>query len=405
VKVWSYSDGEHSDTADCGSVTVTDSTPTPTPTPTPSAAAQCTVSETNVRVGESVTLDASDSENADDYQYDKYGGSSFGEFTAQSSRTVSYGEPSTYDPRVKVWSYSDGEHSDVADCGTVTVTDSTPTPTPTADATCSVSATSVQVGESVTLDASDSANADDYQYDESGEGSFGELTVRSTSVVAYSEPGTYEPAVKVWSYGDDGETSDVATCGTVSVTESTPTPTPTPESGPAQAGTSTSTATSTPVATSTTDSNEPDGSGGSTPTPTPGTAPDGEPWFRYSPDDPSANDSVRLVADPAMARDDVETHGWDLDRDGTVDRRGRVIELPANTSGETTVTLLVEGVDGSTTSVTRRVPVTLGLADETEASQRPATGTGGDIPVAVLLGLLLLVLAVAVVVARSRMGG
>ncbi|AZH24789.1 hypothetical protein [Haloplanus aerogenes] len=87
--------------------------------------ARCTVSETSIQVGESVTIDASESANADDYQYDKYGGGSFGEFTSQSSWSVSYAEPRTYDPQVKVWSYSGGEDSDVAACGTITVTEST----------------------------------------------------------------------------------------------------------------------------------------------------------------------------------------------------------------------------------------------------------------------------------------
>ncbi|WP_436924341.1 hypothetical protein [Halosimplex amylolyticum] len=258
VKVWSYSDGEDSDSATCGTVTVSDPTPTPTPTPTatstpaPTAVARCTVSDTSVQTGESVTLDASESENADNYQYDKFGGSSFGEFTTQSSRTVSYAEPGTYDPRVKVWSYSGGEDSDIATCGTVTVSDptptATPTPAPTAVARCTVSDTSVQTGESVTLDASESENAEDYQYDAYGGSSFGEFTTQSSRTVSYAEPGTYDPRVKVWSYSG-GEDSDIATCGTVTVSDPTPTPTPAPTVTPTP--TPTVTPTPTPMVTPT----------------------------------------------------------------------------------------------------------------------------------------------------------
>ncbi|MFC7310876.1 hypothetical protein ACFQNI_00005, partial [Salinirubellus salinus] len=229
--------------------------------------ARCSVSDASVQTGESVTLDASASENTDDYQYDKFGGSSFGEFTTQSSRTVSYAEPGTYDPRVKVWSYSGGEDSDIATCGTVTVSDQTPTPTPTPTATptpgptavarCAVSDTSVQTGESVTVDASASENADDYRYDKFGGSSFGEFTTQSSRTVSYAEPGTYDPRVKVWSYSG-GEDSDIATCATVTVSDPTPTPTPTVTATPTPTPMPTATPTPTPTPMPT-----------ATPTPTP----------------------------------------------------------------------------------------------------------------------------------------
>jgi len=414
VKVWSYSGSETSDVATCGTITVTEATPTPTPTPTatptptPSAVAKCTLSETSVQIGESVTIDASESENADNYQYDRYGDGSFGEYTAQSSRSISYSEPGTYEPRVKVWSYSGGEDSDVTACGTITVTEatptSTPTPTPAVDAKCTLSETSVQVDESVTIDASESANVDNYQYDRYGDGSFGGFVSQNSRVVAYSEPGTYEPRVKVWSYSD-GEDSDVTVCGTVTVTESTPTatanptstvtPTPTPTAAPpptdSEASVS-STGTTTPV---------PTAAATETSASTTGTATGGEVWFRVSPDDPSATDTVRLVAQPAVAQDAVEAHGWDIGDDGTVDRRGRVLELPATTGGETTVTLTIERTNGSTASVTREVPISPDFAGETVTPEQPAAGTGGNVPVAAFLALLLVL--IAAVVAWSRM--
>jgi hypothetical protein len=423
VKVWSYSDGERSDVDTCGTVTVTESTPTPTPTPAPTAVADCTVSETSVQVGESVTLDASGSEHADDFQYDRYGGTSFGQYTAQSSRTVSYAEPGTYEPRVKVWSYSGSESSDIATCGTVTVTEPTPTPTPTpapsAVASCTVSETNVQVGESVTLDASASDHADDFQYDRYGGSSFGEYTTQSSRAVAYSEPGTYEPRVKVWSYSGS-ESSDIATCGTVTVTESTPTLTPPPTATRTETATSSSEPTSTPRAggpgpstpTATAVPTTTGPAGTETPTPAPGTstrasatgtAAGSGTWFQY---ESSGNDSVTLLAQPAVSRDAVETYGWDVDGDGTVDRQGRTLELHGTTGAETAVTLQVERADGSTASVTRDVPVTA-LAGGTAAPDRAVTAADADDgpPVPALLGLLLLVLVfvlAALVVARSQ---
>ncbi|AZH25744.1 hypothetical protein [Haloplanus aerogenes] len=405
VKVWSYSGGEDSDVATCGTITVNEATPTPTSTP--SAVAKCTVSETSVRVGESVTIDASDSENVDDYQYDRYGGGSFGEFTSQSSRSISYSEPGTYEPRVKVWSYSGGEDSDVAACGTITVTEATPTPTstPSAVAKCTVSETSVQVGESVTVDASGSENADDYQYDRYGDGSFGDFTTQRSRVIAYSEPGTYEPRVRVWSYSG-GEDSDVAACGTISVTEATPTSSPTSTATSTSTATPTSTATSTPTdseaSTPSTGTQTPVSTAATPTSDTTATATDDGAWFQYSPSDPSANDSVRLVAQPVVEQEDVEAHSWDIDGDGTVDQQGRILELPAKTSGETTVTLTIERTNGSTATVTRDVPVTLDLDGETATPEQPATGAGGGPPITWLVGLLLVIL-VAAVVAWSRM--
>ena len=268
-------------------------------------------------------------------------------------------------------------------------------------ARCTVSATSVAVGESVTLDASASENADDYQYDRYGNEAFGDYTGRETRTITYAEPGAYEPRVKVWSYsGVEG--SDTAVCGTVVVVaESTPTPGSAPEDSPESTPTTTPAATPVVTATSAGAGARVQSTETPTPVPTAGATTEGELWFRYSPDEPSADDSVRLVAEPAVAQDAVETHGWDVDGDGSVDRTGRVVELPAETGGETTVTLVVERVDGTTASVTRGVPVGSEDVGETATPGQAVTDADGGIPVAALLGLLLIiVIAVAV---RSRM--
>ncbi|MUV85196.1 hypothetical protein GJ631_01010 [Natronomonas sp. CBA1123] len=426
--------------------------------------ASCTVSDTSVQVGESVTIDASASENAFGYQYDRYGDGSFGEYTYESSRTVAYSEAGTYEPQVKVWS-SDAESSDVASCGSITVTEATPTPMPTvtptptstpmptvtptptpmptvtptptptpmptvtptptatpmptvtptptsaAVASCTVSETSVQVGESVTIDASNSENADEFQYDRYGDGSFGQYTTQPSRVVAYSEAGTYEPRVKVWSYSG-GESSDTASCGTLSVTEATPTPTPTLTPTPTATPTTpmstlTPTPTTSPTSTVTptpTESGTASSSTGTltpTPTSTTETATDSGAWFRYSPNDPSENDSVKLTAEPAVTEDAVEAYSWDIDGDGSADRHGRVLELPVKTSEETAVTLTIERANGSTARVTRVVPITASLAGQTVTPREPTAGIGGGIPTAALFGLVAIALAV-VVAAWSR---
>jgi len=434
--------GTTSDTVSGGDVA-----PTMLATTNTHPVASCTVSDTSVKVGESVTIDASASENADDYQYDRYGDESFGEYTTQSSRVVTYSEAGTYNPQVKVWSYSGGESSDVASCGSITVTEATPTPTatpmptvtptptstpmptvtPTPTATpmptltptptstavarCTVSDTSVQVGESVTIDASASENADDYQYDRYGDSSFGQYTAQPSRTVSYSEPGTYEPRVKVWSYSG-GESSDTASCGTLSVTDATPTPTatltPTPTATPTTpmptlTPTPTTSPTSTVTPTPTESGTESSSTGTLTPTPasTTETATDSGAWFRYSPNDPSENDSVQLTAEPAVTEDAVEAYSWDIEGDGTVDGHGRVLELPAKTSEETAVTLTIERANGSTARVTRVVPITASFGDETVTPGEPTAGIGGGIPAAALFGLLVIALAV-VVVASSR---
>mgnify|MGYP006283070157 CR=1 FL=1 len=425
--------GTTSDTVSGGDVA-----PTMLATTNTHPVASCTVSDTSVQVGESVTIDASASENADDYQYDRYGDESFGEYTTQSSRVVAYSEAGTYNPQVKVWSYSGGESSDVAACGTITVTEATPTPTPTpmptatptptstAVASCTVSETSVNVGESVTIDASASENADDYQYDRYGGASFGQYTTQSSRVFTYSEPGTYEPRVKVWSYSG-GESSDTASCGTLSVTEATPTPTPTatpmptvtptptttpmptvtptptttpmPTLTPTPTTSPTSTVTPTPTESGTTSSST--GTLTPTPTSTTETRTDSGAWFRYGPNDPSENDSVQLTADPAVTEDAVEAYSWDIDGDGSADRHGRVLELPAKTSEETAVTLTIERANGTTARVTRVVPITASPAGQTATPEEPTAGIGGGIPPAALFGLVAIALAV-VVAAWSR---
>lgn len=90
--------------------------------------ARCNLSETAVQEGESVKLDASASDNATAYRYDKLGNGEFGPWRESESRTFTYDEAGTYEPRVQVRSPAD--FTDAASCGTLTVEANTP---PTAD--------------------------------------------------------------------------------------------------------------------------------------------------------------------------------------------------------------------------------------------------------------------------------
>jgi len=301
VKVWGGPTSEQSDTVTCGTVTVTESTPTPTPTPAPSPVASCTVSDTSVQVGEEVTLDASASDHVDDYQYDKYGDSSFSDFTQQDTRTVTYGEVGTYEPRVKVWGGPTSEQSDIANCGTVTVTDETPTPfpttaqqptptpvpttaqqptptpvpttttiaeptptptrttvpedptpTPTATpgptASCRTPDIEISAGERVLLDATDSRDADSYVFSKFAEGPFVNESGGPTIRVRYREPGTYEPAVRVT---DAQGRTDTAICGEITVNPADTTPTATGTPGPTETPTPVPTSDPNPTPTAT----------------------------------------------------------------------------------------------------------------------------------------------------------
>jgi hypothetical protein len=415
VKVWGGPQSETSDTATCGTVTVTESTPTPTPTPTPDPVADCTVSDTSVQTGEEVTIDASGSRNVDDYQYDKYGGTYFGDFTQQETQTVSYGEVGTYNPRVKVWGGPQSETSDTATCGTVTVTESTPTPTPTGELkpSCDTPDSTVSVNESVLIDARDSMGVERYEFARDTDAPFGAPTSASLTSVEYREPGTYGPRLRVT--GPDGDT-EIVSCGQVTVEAGTDTSTATATTRVGSTVTPTATAVPTAVpdaiptaaATARPSAGTPDQAPAVNATLTAAfrneTTTPGETWFEYDPREPDRNDSVQLVARPAVARNAVEAYSWDLDGDGTADRRGRTLELAGTASGETAVTLVVERADGSTASVTREVPVAA-LTDETgDAEQVATTATAGDgdVPILALLGLLVVVLVV-LAVARSQL--
>jgi hypothetical protein len=302
----------------------------------------------------------------------------------------------------------------------------------------------VSVNESALLDAGDSTGVEQYEFAADIEGAFRDPTSQSLTTVRYEQPGTYEPQVRVT--GPDGDT-DVASCGEITVTEGTATPTQTATTTtptqtitatptqtpigtptvtptatvsltgtPSTTGTVTATATAIPTGATTrpptgtatptvsvgTPTSEGIASATATPVLTVGTPTDGGTWFRYRRVTSGTNDSVRLVAQPAVSREAVDSFGWDVDGDGTADFHGRVLELPRRTGEETSVTLRITRTNGSTVTVSRTVPVGSDLAVDTTASGGDgATAFGTTLALPAVLVLLLVIVA-AVLAARSR---
>ncbi len=344
--------------------------------------ARCSLSSTGIEPGQSVTIDASASTNADQYQYDT-GSGSFGDFTTESQRTVTLNEVGEYAIRVRVWA-NPSERSNTTDCGTVTVarsnvgptaefehspigprtgqtvtfdasasTDpdgsiqtyrwdfdgdgtvdkntSNPTTTHTysspnaylvrltvADnagatgtstgvvdvnpgeepiARCQVTPQSAQVGETVTIDASASERADDYQFD-TGSGSYGDFTENPTTTVTYDEPGTYSSRVRVFTY--PSERSSEVECPTVTITQENQPPTAT---------------------------------------------------FTVTPSVPSGGEQVTFDASNATDADgQVVTYHWDFDGDGTTDTTTQQPVVTHTYQNETSVSpaLIVVDDDGAT---------------------------------------------------------
>jgi len=167
--------------------------------PTPTAA--CSVSPTTVTVGESVTIDARDSQNGSYIDYDLDGDGEYDRFERTNfTTTTSYEEPGTYAPTVKV--YSGYGESDTEECPTVTVEPENTPPT----ANFSFQPDPAFAGQSTTFDATASSDPDgdivEYRWDWDGDEAFEDTTTEPTIEQTFGEPGSYVVGLVV--VDDDG---------------------------------------------------------------------------------------------------------------------------------------------------------------------------------------------------------
>lgn len=165
--------------------------------------AACTVRPREVTPGEEVTIDASGSTGGDDYQYDPTGEDGFGDFRDESTITVTYDEPGTYTPLVKVWTYP-SEESQVVECPPVTVREENRPP----NASLTHRPQEPTPGTTVTLDVSNSTDPDgrivEYRWDVDGDGTTDRVTNGSTVTAVYNQTGSHPVSVVV--VDDDGAT-------------------------------------------------------------------------------------------------------------------------------------------------------------------------------------------------------
>ena len=206
--------GDLTDTATCGVVTVTDNEP-------PEAALD--YSPANPRVGDSVTFDASGSTDPDGtiraYWWDFDGDNTVDLYTNTSQTSYQYPSSGSYVPAVTV---VDDDGAQGRTSRDVLVGESVPPPT----TLCTIEDTTVTVGESTTVDASGSDGASTVEFDVDGDEQY-ELSDSDDFVVtvSYDSPGEY----RVYARGRNEGGTDVVECGTITVDEP---PTEVPRTSP-----------------------------------------------------------------------------------------------------------------------------------------------------------------------------
>jgi hypothetical protein len=162
--------------------------------------AVCRADPTTVAPGETVTLDASDS-NASFVEFDTNGNGSY-DRTGETDFIVntSYDQPGVYQPRVR----ADGDPDVFTSCGDIIVKANEP-PVPK----FSVDPRPGTVGEPVTFNASASSDPDgtivEYRWDFEGDGSPDENTTNPVTDHTYSQASGYAPTLTV--VDDDGATA------------------------------------------------------------------------------------------------------------------------------------------------------------------------------------------------------
>jgi PKD repeat protein len=195
-------DGNPEATDPCGEVTVTDNEP-----PEP----EFTVDPRPGTVGQPVTFDASASSDPDgtivEYRWDFDGDGTIDTTTTDPQTQFTYSQASGYAPTLTV---EDDDGANATISGDLIVERRS-------RAVCEVRPTTVEVGQPVTLDASDSAAAYvEFDIDGDGEYEQGDETdfIINTS---YAEPGTYQPVARV-----DGDSAVTDPCGEIVVEDNVP---------------------------------------------------------------------------------------------------------------------------------------------------------------------------------------
>ncbi|MFB6189147.1 MAG: PKD domain-containing protein [Halapricum sp.] len=141
----------------------------------PTVTARCTVAPTTRVVGQPVTIDARESENASYLDYDFDGDGQYDRYETQEfTMSHSYDQPGTYTPVIRV--YSSTGQTDTAECPSVTVRPENAPP----EASFTYTPDPGVAGQSMTFDASNSVDPDGsivtYRWDFNGDGSYEETT-------------------------------------------------------------------------------------------------------------------------------------------------------------------------------------------------------------------------------------
>jgi|GEM_PF-2250767 len=172
--------------------------------------ARCTAEPQEAQPGETVVLDAAESENAEGYEWDLDGdGTIDTDRFGQPTYEHQYEEPGEYEPTVTVYG-PDGERTSTAPCGPIVVEGENEPP----NAVLTVQGDAVAPEEPVILDASGSSDPDgrivSYAWDLDGDGTADDTTSTPVLNTSFDATGNYTVTVTV--EDDDGATdSDEAT--------------------------------------------------------------------------------------------------------------------------------------------------------------------------------------------------
>ena len=276
-------------------------------------AARCSVSETTIAPGESVTLDASASEDATAYRYDKFGDGGFGDWLDRASLDVTYDQEGTYEPQVQVRSADD--RTDIASCGTLTV--ESPNDGPTAEFT--YSPTEPTTGETVSFDSTTSDPDGEivgHEWRVDGE------VVGDQPSLEYAFPGPGEYTVSLTITDDDGATTTAER--TVTVQEDNESPVV---------------------------------------------------RYTYTPTELSPDETATFESDASDPDGEIVGHEWKVD--GEVVGESATLQYAFPGPGEYTVSLTVTDDDGTSATTSKRLTVSDNeppAVDIAYSPQEPASG-------------------------------